>query len=144
MAALGLTYGQLAIGANIYKLKFEFTLPAPSRAQLTIVPPRATTYPTTTLGYDPMVVSGQIEVLGSALVAAVSDILGSVDTERKISFLYGGTEHYIYAMGGVVTHQTPFAAQFGGTAHNWLVGFSLSATRSGLYKASDDSVVWGS
>lgn len=84
-----------------------------------------------------------MQVAGSAVATCIADIL-SVSSERKLSWLEGGTEVYVYAKGGAVTSCVPKIEALAGSSDHYLVGFSFGSTRTKLYKASDDTTLWGS
>lgn len=140
---LSLTYGQFAIGTTKYTLSQEFILPAPGRLEVCHLVSYSTTFPTSVIGYDRPSCSPTFKVLGSALTTLIADILGS-DTERRLSWVQGGVEVYVLAKGGKVTSQAPFSVYHGAATDKYLVSASFGLTRSKLYKASDDTVLWGS
>ncbi len=141
MAALGLTYGQFAIGTNIYTLFETFVSPVPLPVEFGAEVPDSTVFPVEVIGYSRGTASGTIIVTGTNLVSAQSDICGS-NTERKLSWVQGGSEVYTYAKAGQQSIRTRVPNR-GGASDYYLVDFTFQTTRSPLYLASDDSILWG-
>lgn len=142
MAPLGLTYGYLGVGTNTYHLKDEFTPPAVLPWEVVAECPDSVVVPIENMGYVRPVIAGKLQVLGSAVDATVTDIL-SPAAERKISFMQCGEERYIKAKGGSVTAWGPKAAGHSLSTDYFYVWFSFSGSRTAVYLASDDSILWG-
>lgn len=142
MAALNLTFGQLGIGTTAYGDLREFSPPAITRQRMQHVTSNSTVFPTKELGYLPMTVAGVMSITA----ASVDEFVIAVATgsaERKISWMLGATEVYGYAYSGDSGPALECVNPYGSQTRIYLVPFSFTLSRSKVYKASDDSVLWG-
>lgn len=142
MAALGLVAGQMALGTTVYSgVRDQLSITA-LNAAIEHDPSLSTLKPRKELGTKAPAVSGTIRVASAGLVAFVSAVTGT-RTERKLSFVLGGSEVYVYVQAGSVTAITTLAR--GGVAAGYHdVGFVFRAHKTGVYLATTDAVLWGS
>jgi hypothetical protein len=100
-----------------------------------------TTFPRKEGGPLPPIVTGTLFLGNSSVDGFISDAR-NYQTLRKLSFVDNGTEKYIWVYSGDVQSWPPLAE--GGIAMLYRdVRFSFIAFRSQVYKAQDDSVLWG-
>jgi len=142
VAAIGITEFQLGIGATIYSSLVSIELPAPAAARIQHVCSNVTFWPTKSLGYVPATLAGEMFITGASVDEFVTAVLTG-SAERKISFHFANAEHYVYAYSGDVT-SIDRITRFKTSPHKYTVSFSFPLSRSKVYKASDDSVLWGS
>jgi hypothetical protein len=101
----------------------------------------ATTWPRKELGPVPPTCSG-VYVCANANVHTFIGAVRSYATLRKLSFVNAGVEVYVYVYSGDANEWPALAA--GGIASGYLaIRFSFRACKTQVYKASDDSVLWG-
>jgi hypothetical protein len=141
---LGLRWGELGIGSTIYAGLKEIEYPTVQGVRLAHVASLCTYYPTLELGHMQPAVGGVMQITGAnvtAFVQAVRD--GSV--ERRISFIMDDEECYGLAQSGDITANRCINYNARGQVTRiHQVTFSFPLTRSIIYQASDDSVMWGS
>jgi len=142
MAALGIVAGELGISSTKYTALQTLSFPAQGRQRLQHVCSLSTSFPTKELGYVPASLSGVMLRPATGVDTFVAAVLTGTG-ERRISFLFEGAEVYVYAWSGDITEITYLKPWDTGNSP-CRVGFSFPLSRSQLYKASDDSVLWGS
>lgn len=146
MPALGLTQGQIAIGTTKYSGIYDLGIPGAAGQRIVHTPSLSTVFPTKEMGHLPGVLSGRLRRLTGANLIAFIAAVRTGTSERKVSFLIGGTECYVYTYSGDI--DAPVCTHTNGlpTASDRLyeVGFSFPLSRSKVYNASDDTVLWGS
>jgi len=141
MAALGLNWGEVAFGTTVYTTVRELELPKTRRARIIHSVSKSTKFPSKDLGFRSETIEGVMKVTGANLATFVTDLLDA-SAERKISFVIGTTEAYVYAYGGDlgrIKNMTPY----GSVSRVYEVDWSFPLSRSIVYKASDDSTLWG-
>lgn len=139
---IGLTGGhQIAIGPNIYELKFEFVRPQSEAWEIVHEVAYSVTRPMAHLGSLPLSVEGQIEVPGCDVHATIADIQGD-GSERKFSYVDAGQEVYCWVRWGSVGEYRPKWELLGGPDDLWLVPFRFTCSRTMVYHAFDDSPLW--
>jgi hypothetical protein len=101
--------------------------------------PLALSWPQKDLGPIPPTITGTILLYETAVHAFLADV--AVGTaERKLYWVDSGVEVYAWVRSGVaqrVRWGEGFSSQW-----QW-VTFTFIATKTAVYKASDDSVLWG-
>lgn len=143
MGALGLQWGEIAIGSNVYGGLVELDYPAPAGLRVIHQVSKSTVFPTKELGHLPLTLSGTMRLTAQHVAAFIADVRAQTD-ERKINFLLGSTECYVYAKSGDITsHKCVDQATPGESPRIHDVSFSFPLTRSKVYRASDDAVLWG-
>jgi hypothetical protein len=139
MAALGLTRGQIGLGATIYSgLMSPGFLDRP-RNMLIHQVSRSLLHPYVDLGPAPLSLSGQLRVDSTALVAAL--VAFADGTSKKLSFLLGDAleVYYMVESGSVTVAQIyPSAA-----VYTYWLNFTCQTGDTRLYKASDSSILVG-
>jgi hypothetical protein len=145
MAALNITQGQLGITTTKYDHLCELDIPVPQMQRIVVSPPNSTTFPTKEMGYTPTTLSGKFNKLSGTEVTTLIAVIATGTAERKITFMLGGVECYGYAYSGnpgtrVCVNSTglPTASD-----RQYELSFSFPLSRSKIYKASDDSTLWG-
>lgn len=144
MAAVGLVWGEIGIGASVYGGLQEFGYPTAEGMRIVHLTSLSTVFPTKEAGHQQPAVSGVMRMTAANIAAFIADVRAGT-SERKVSFLMGDVECYGYAKSGDITGNKCLNFEARGAAtrvHE--VSFSFPLTRSKLYKASDDSVLWGS
>jgi hypothetical protein len=141
MAAIGLTWGQIALGTNVYDGVRALTPPALQKNRLQHVVASSVTFPTKDAGYLPGVLSGTLLLSETDVDDFIADVaLGS--TERRISWMLGAVEVYCYAFSGD-TSSPNCRNPYGSFTRYYEVSFEFQLSRSAVYVASDDSVLYG-
>ncbi len=101
--------------------------------------PLALTWPQTDLGPIPPTISGALLLYETAVHAFLADVSNGA-AERKLYWVDSGVEVYAWVRSG-----TAVRSRWGeGLSAQWQwVVFTFVATKTAVYKASDDSVLWG-
>ncbi len=146
MAAIGITQGQLGITTTKYDHLCELNIPEAKGLRITHVVANSTMFPTKELGHLPSMLSGKFNKLSGTEVMTLMGVIRTGTSERRITFMLGGDEMYVYSYSGDVS--SPVCVNSSGlpTAADRQYGlsFSFPLSRSGVYLASSDAVQWGS
>jgi hypothetical protein len=102
----------------------------------------STVFPTKELGHVQPVISGVMQVTQAKVAVFIADVRAGT-IERKISFLLGDEECYGYAKSGDITDNKCLNFKSRGGMRIYSIAFSFPLTRSQVYRASDDMVLWG-
>ena len=117
----------------------ESMAPESSRTIITHETPLSTVWPQKDLGPIPATLVGEILLYETSVHAFISDVANAT-AERKLYWVDSGVEVYAYVRSG--TAQRKIFAE--GYSSRWqLVTFTFIATRTPVYRASDDVIMWG-
>jgi hypothetical protein len=154
MGALGLTHGLFALGTHTYGAGYssasggvsDWSGPQSTGLRLVHNPPKSPTKPTKEMGSQAFTVSGTLICTAAVAQTFINDLrTGTV--KRKVSWLEDdSTEVYMWAYSGDVTANdpiNPWGEAATTPARYKSVGFSITSIDSRLYKAADDSILWG-
>lgn len=144
MAVMGLEWGEIGIGSTAYGGVIELSYPTALGMRIVDVAPKTTSFYVKEMGHLGSTVSGIISMVAANVPAFIATVRTGT-SERKISWLHGSEEQYGYAYSGDVTEDkcVNYGAR-GNATRIHEVSFVFPLARSMVYKASDNSVLWGS
>lgn len=143
MAALGLTFGEIGLGTTKYGSLRALELPNAEAWQMVHEVSGSTMFPTKDLGHKSAVVSGVLLITAASVAAFVADVRATTTAERRLSFMVGAEECYVYVYAGSIA--SPACVNpYGTGTRQYEISWSFRTSRSKVYKASDDSVLWES
>lgn len=142
MGAIGLVEGELGMTSTRYAGLRSLEFPAQARSRIVHVTSLSTYFPTKELGYVPSTLAGTMLITAASVDEFISAVLTG-SAERKISFMWGGVEHYVKAYSGDITSLTCINP-YGTATRLYEIGFSFPLSRSQVYVGSSDAVLWGS
>jgi hypothetical protein len=138
---LGLSYGQMGIGATTYSNVRAFEFPPAVGIRMQHLAPKTTSIPTLELGHAPTSLAGTIKLTA----ADVDGFIVAVRTgtaERRISFVIGATEAYGFAYSGDLT-AIRCINRYGTATREYDVSFLFPLSRPTIYRGADDVVLYG-
>lgn len=144
---MALSREQIQLGANTYG---DQTADPVSGLERSILPdmnrtiiqhevPLSTVWPQKDLGPIPPVIRGTILLYETSVHAFMQDVENE-SAERELHWVDSGVEVYAYVRSGQCARERWGA---GVSAEFQWVTFEFIATRTQVYKNSDDSVLWG-
>lgn len=137
-----LRWGEIGIGSSLYGGLQDLTYPTAAGLRIMHATALSTRFPVKELGHLPSAISGVLHMTAPRIPAFIADVRAG-GSERKVRFLHGSTECYVYARSGDVTANRclNFRAREAVRVHE--VAFTFPLTRTMVYRASDDAVLWG-
>jgi len=120
----------------------DWSEPTPARNRMWHLPWGVTTFPVYSSGYVQTHLAGTIRLPGIMSETFVADVLNNA-SERRFYWLSPAGERYMYVQDGDITSEIVENPLDDVTKRLATIGFDFACTRSQLYKASDDSIVWG-
>jgi hypothetical protein len=117
----------------------ESILPDSERTVIQHEVPLSVYWPVKDLGPIPPSIRGRILLYETAVHAFIADV-GSAAAERKFYWTDSGVEVYAWVRSGSANRER----WADGLASYWQwVTFEFVSTRTAVYRASDDAVLWG-
>lgn len=140
---------QIRLGSNVYGNAAASPVsgleqsPKPSIERTTIVHevPLSVYWPQKDLGPRPPEIQGRLLLPESSVHGFMADASGGSTGERKLYWVDSGVEVYAYVRSAKTLSRTRLG-EGGAEGAQW-VSFSFVSTRTAVYRASDNAILWG-
>lgn len=141
MGLVGISWDEIAIGSTQYGSLRALDLPAAMGLRVVHQVPNSTVFPVKEMGHRPGALSGTLLLTATSVGGFVADVRTGT-SERKISFMLGAIEYYIYSYAGDI-NRIKCLNPGRNVTRQYDVSFSFPMSRSIIYKGADDSTLWG-